>query len=184
MKDFYFIKKQVENILKKLGISKFKSLNDIGMGMSYSLTYSCNNNRLVSFGKVNTILCNEFGIKKDVFMADFNWDSILKITTDNKMQFEEISKFPSIRRDLSLLIDKSITFDDLQKIANNVENKILKSINLFDVYEGKQLSKEKKSYSMAFTFEDSSKTLTDKYVDKIMGKLIKSFLDKAGAEIR
>ena len=182
--DFYFIKKQVENILKKLGISKFKSLNDIGMGMSYSLTYSCNNNRLVSFGKVNTILCNEFGIKKDVFMADFNWDSILKITTDNKMQFEEISKFPSIRRDLSLLIDKSITFDDLQKIANNVENKILKSINLFDVYEGKQLSKEKKSYSMAFTFEDSSKTLTDKYVDKIMSKLIKSFLDKAGAEIR
>ena len=106
------------------------------------------------------------------------------IDTDNKIQFEEISKFPSIRRDLSLLIDKSITFDDLQKIANNVENKILKSINLFDVYEGKQLSKEKKSYSMAFTFEDSSKTLTDKYVDKIMGKLIKSFLDKAGAEIR
>ena len=182
--DFYFIKKYVENILKRLAINKFKSSDDIGLGMSYSLTYSYNNNRIVSFGKVNTSLCNKFGIKTDVFMADFNWDFILKITADNKTQFEEISKFPGIRRDLSLLIDKSITFEVLQKIATNAESKILKSVDLFDVYEGKELSKEKKSYSLAFTFEDSSKTLTDKYVDKIMNKLIQSFLQKAGAEIR
>ena len=89
-----------------------------------------------------------------------------------------------MRRDLSLLLDKSVTFEELKDIAINTDNRILKKINLFDVYEGKQLSKDKKSYSLSFIFEDESKTLTDKIIDKIMNKLITSFIDKAGAEIR
>jgi phenylalanyl-tRNA synthetase beta chain len=117
-------------------------------------------------------------------MADFNWDNILKITKKNKMKYKDISKFPSMRRDLSLLLDKSVTFEELKDIAINTDNRILKKINLFDVYEGKQLSKDKKSYSLSFIFEDESKTLTDKIIDKIMNKLITSFIDKAGAEIR
>ncbi|MDC1069386.1 phenylalanine--tRNA ligase subunit beta, partial [Flavobacteriales bacterium] len=147
-------------------------------------TYSLGHKKLVSFGKVSNEICNYFDISKDVFMADFNWDNILKITKKNKMKYKDISKFPSMRRDLSLLLDKSVTFEKLKDIAEKTDNRILKKITLFDVYEGKQLSKDKKSYSLSFIFEDESKTLTDKIIDKIMNKLITSFIDKAGAEIR
>ena len=182
--DFYFIKKIVESVLSKLGINKFDSISKSGFGRSLSVTYSLGHKKLVSFGKVSNKICNYFDISKDVFMADFNWDNILKITKKNKMKYKDISKFPSMRRDLSLLLDKSVTFEKLKDIAKKTDNKILKKITLFDVYEGKQLSKEKKSYSLSFIFEDESKTLTDKIIDKIMNKLITSFIDKAGAEIR
>ena len=182
--DFYFIKKLVESVLSKLGINNFNSISKPGFGRSLSVTYSLGHKKLVSFGKVSNEICNYFDISKDVFMADFNWDNILKITKKNKMKYKDISKFPSMRRDLSLLLDKSVTFEELKDIAINTDNRILKKINLFDVYEGKQLSKDKKSYSLSFIFEDESKTLTDKIIDKIMNKLITSFIDKAGAEIR
>ncbi|MBT4344842.1 MAG: phenylalanine--tRNA ligase subunit beta [Flavobacteriales bacterium] len=182
--DFYFIKKIVESVLSKLGINKFDSISKSGFGRSLSVTYSLGHKKLVSFGKVSNKICNYFDISKDVFMADFNWDNILKITKKNKMKYKDISKFPSMRRDLSLLLDKSVTFEKLKDIAKKTDNKILKKITLFDVYEGKQLSKDKKSYSLSFIFEDESKTLTDKIIDKIMNKLITSFIDKAGAEIR
>ena len=182
--DFYFIKKIVESVLSKLGINKFDSISKSGFGRSLSVTYSLGHKKLVSFGKVSNKICNYFDISKDVFMADFNWDNILKITKKNKMKYKDISKFPSMRRDLSLLLDKSVTFEELKDIAEKTDNRILKKITLFDVYEGKQLSKEKKSYSLSFIFEDESKTLTDKIIDKIMNKLITSFIDKAGAEIR
>ena len=182
--DFYFIKKIVESVLSKLGINKFDSISKSGFGRSLSVTYSLGHKKLVSFGKVSNEICNYFDISQDVFMADFNWDNILKITKKNKMKYKDISKFPSMRRDLSLLLDKSVTFEKLKDIAKKTDNKILKKITLFDVYEGKQLSKDKKSYSLSFIFEDESKTLTDKIIDKIMNKLITSFIDKAGAEIR
>ena len=182
--DFYFIKKLVESVLSKLGINNFNSISKPGFGRSLSVTYSLGHKKLVSFGKVSNEICNYFDISKDVFMADFNWDNILKITKKNKMKYKDISKFPSMRRDLSLLLDKSVTFEKLKDIAEKTDNRILKKITLFDVYEGKQLSKDKKSYSLSFIFEDESKTLTDKIIDKIMNKLITSFIDKAGAEIR
>ena len=182
--DFYFIKKLVESVLSKLGINNFNSISKSGFGRSLSVTYSLGHKKLVSFGKVSNEICNYFDISEDVFMADFNWDNILKITKKNKIKYKDISKFPSMRRDLSLLLDKSVTFEELKDIAVNTDNRILKKINLFDVYEGKQLSKDKKSYSLSFIFEDESKTLTDKIIDKIMNKLITSFIDKAGAEIR
>jgi len=182
--DFYFIKKLVESVLSKLGINNFDSISKPGFGRSLSVTYSLGHNKLVSFGKVSNEICNYFDVSEDVFMADFNWDKILKITKKNKIKYKDISKFPSMRRDLSLLLDKSVTFEELKDIAVNTDNRILKKINLFDVYEGKQLSKHKKSYSLSFIFEDESKTLTDKIIDKIMNKLITSFIDKAGAEIR
>lgn len=182
--DFYFMKNKVESILSKLGINKFDSISNSGFGRSLSVTYSLGHKKLVSFGKVSNDICNYFDISEDVFMADFNWDNILKITKNDKIKYKDISKFPSMRRDLSLLLDKSVTFKEIKDIAVNTDNRILKKINLFDVYEGKQLSKDKKSYSLSFIFEDESKTLTDKIIDKIMNKLITSFIDKAGAEIR
>ena len=101
-----------------------------------------------------------------------------------KIKHKEVNKFPEVKRDLSLLIDNSVSFAELLKIAKQADNKILKSVNLFDVYEGDKLPKGKKSYAISFTMADESKTLTDKYVDKVMEKLMHSFKEKVGAELR
>ena len=181
---FYFMKEKVEHILNRLGIKNFKSSEGSGWGRSYSLTYSHKKKRLVCFGKVTKDLSNKFGVKSDVYMADFNWDLILELSMDKKTKHQEVSKFPFVRRDLSLLIDTSVTFDELKRIAIATDNKILKSVNLFDVYEGEKLPNSKKSYALSFIMADTTKTLTDKYVDKVMDKLMDSFKEKAGAELR
>jgi len=109
---------------------------------------------------------------------------LLELSALTKTQYNEVSKFPAVRRDLSLLIDQSVSFEVLEKIAKQVDNKILKSVNLFDVYEGEKLTKGKKSYALSFTMADETKTLTDKDVDKVMQKLMKSFKEKVGADVR
>ncbi|MDC0204876.1 phenylalanine--tRNA ligase subunit beta, partial [Flavobacteriales bacterium] len=183
--DFYFIKEKVDHILNRLGIKNFKSSEEgSGWGRSYSLTYNYQQKRLVCFGKVTKDLCNKFGINSDVYMADFNWDLVLELAAYNKIKHKEISKFPEVRRDLSLLIDDSVSFAELLKIAKETDNKILKSVNLFDVYERDKLPKGKKSYAISFIMADATKTLTDKYVDKVMEKLMHSFKEKVGAELR
>jgi phenylalanyl-tRNA synthetase beta chain len=146
--------------------------------------YTFKKKRLVLFGRLDKKLCKAFGVKSTVYAADFNWDLILELSGYKKTKHQEVSKFPEVRRDLSLLIDKSVSFDKLQKIAKQVDNKILKSVSLFDVYEGNKLPEGKKSYALSFIMADKTKTLTDKYVDKVMGKLMDSFKEKAGAEVR
>ena len=153
-------------------------------GFSKGLMHTSKKKRLVCFGKLDTKLCKEFGIKSAVYAADFNIDLILELARYTKIKYQEVSKFPEVRRDLSLLVNKSVSFDDLSKIAKQADNKILKSVNLFDVYEGDKLPEGKKSYALSFTMADENKTLTDKYVDKVMEKLIKSFKEKVGAKIR
>ena len=182
--DFYFVKEKVEHILSRLGIKKIKSEFVSTYGFADGLMYKFKNKRLVCFGKLDKKLCKAFGVKSDVYAADFNWDLVLELVGNTNIKYKEVSKFPDVRRDLSLLIDTSITFDELKKIATATDNKILKSVNLFDVYEGKKLPKGKKSYALSFVMADKTKTLTDKYVDKVMGKLIDSFKEKAGAELR
>lgn len=100
------------------------------------------------------------------------------------VQYKPVTKFPSVRRDLALLIDESVGFDDIKTIAKKVEQRLLKDVNLFDVYEGKNLTSGKKSYAVSFTFQDEQKTLTDKYIDKIMDKMIESLKTQLGAELR
>jgi phenylalanyl-tRNA synthetase beta chain len=182
--DFYFIKEKVEHILSRLGVNKIKSEAINTHGFTEGLMYKFGKKRLVCFGKLDKKLCKSFGVKSTVYSADFNWDLILELAAYTKIKYKEVSKFPKVRRDLSLLIDKSVSFSELKKIATATDNKILKSVNLFDVYEGDKLPKGKKSYAISFIMADESKTLTDKYVDKIMGKLIHSFKEKAGAEMR
>ena len=182
--DFYFMKEEVEQVLNRLGINNFESSEGSGWGRSYSLTYSHKKKRLVCFGKVTKDLCNKFGVKSDVYMADFNWDLVLELVSYNKTRYKDVSKFPEVRRDLSLLIDDSVSFAELLEIAKQTDNKILKSVNLFDVYEGDKLPEGKKSYALSFIMADETKTLTDKYVDKVMGKLMNSFIEKVGAELR
>ncbi len=182
--DFYYIKEKVEHILNKLNIKNWQKKDLKSNGFSQGLIYLSNEKPLVYFGKINDNLCSNMDIKSEIFAADFNWDLILSLVSKNKVKYEKISKFPEVRRDLSLLIDKSINFDQLKSIANKIDNKLLKSINLFDVYEGNKLPKGKKSYALSFIMADKEKTLTDKRVDKLMNKLIQSYTEKLGAEIR
>ena len=182
--NFFFIKEKVEHILNRLGVKKIKSESINTYGFAEGLMYAFKNKRVVCFGKLGQKLCKSFGVKSDVYAADFNWDLILELSERNKTKYKEVSKFPEVRRDLSLLIDKSVSFDKLQKIAKQADNKILKSVSLFDVYEGNKLPVGKKSYALSFVMADKNKTLTDKCVDMVMKKLMDSFKEKAGAELR
>jgi len=182
--DFYFMKEKVEHILSKLGVKKITSESISSYGFSEGLMYTFKKKRLVCFGKLELKLCKSFGVKSVVYAADFNWDLVLELAGYNKARYKDVSKFPEVRRDLSLLIDDSVSFAELLKIAKQTDNKILKSVNLFDVYEGDKLPKGKKSYALSFIMADESKTLTDKYVDKVMEKLMHSFKEKVGAELR
>ena len=109
---------------------------------------------------------------------------IIDYLSESSFKYNEISKFPEVRRDLSLLINESVSFNDLYKITMNANINILKSVNLFDVYEGDKLPSGMKSYALSFIFSDNTKTLTDQYIDNIMDKLIRSFINGASAEIR
>ena len=182
--DFYFIKEKVEHILNRLGVKKIKTEAINSLGFAEGLIYSFKKKRLVCFGRLESKLVKSFGVKSTVYAADFNWDLILELAGYSKTKYQEVSKFPEVRRDLSLLVNESVSFDELKKIAIATDNKILKSVNLFDVFEGDKLPEGKKSYALSFTMADDSKTLTDVYVEKVMDKLMKSFTDKLGAEIR
>jgi phenylalanyl-tRNA synthetase beta chain len=124
-------------------------------------------------------------IKQEVFVADFNWDIVLEAVKKNKaIMYTEVPKFPEVRRDLALLIDKAVKFEQLEQLAFQVEKGLLKNVNLFDVYEGDKLPEGKKSYALSFTLLDENATLTDKQIEKIMEKLMKTYQEKVGAEIR
>ena len=139
---------------------------------------------MVEFGKISKASLKKLEIEKDVFYANFDWDLIMKAIRTNKIVYKEVSKFPSVRRDLSMLIDSSVTFDQLRLIAEQLKQSQLKDINVFDVYEGKNLPAGKKSYALSFNFLDEEKTMTDKQIDAIMQKLIINLEKEAGAEIR
>ena len=125
------------------------------------------------------------GIKRTVFYADFHWGSLMKVVKKQKIGFVPLSKFPTVRRDLALVIENSVNFEDITGIARKTGKKLLKDVNLFDVYKNEdQLGKGKKSYAVSFIFEDPSKTLQDKEVDAVMNELIEAFEGKLGALIR
>jgi phenylalanyl-tRNA synthetase beta chain len=132
---------------------------------------------------VKKSVLKHFGIKQEVFYADFNWSVVLKAMS-NKIKFTEIPKYPEVRRDLALLVDQSVTYDSIYTIARQTEKALLKNINLFDVYEGKNLPEGKKSYALSFIIQDNSKTLEDAQIDKIMSKLQNNFETELGASLR
>ncbi len=129
-------------------------------------------------------IIKRFDIKQEVFFADFNWDAILKMVKDNTIISKDIPKFPKVRRDLSLLIDKEVTFEAIYAIARKQNSKLIKDVTLFDVYEGDKLPEGKKSYAISFTLQDEQKTLTDKEIDALMSKLQKSIEKQLGAALR
>lgn len=181
--DFFLFKGYVLAILERLGFSKITTApidTDIfAEGMAYTL----GNSTLVEFGTVKKSILKHFDVKQDVFFADFNWNAIIKQLSNN-IKFAEISKYPEVRRDLALLLDNTIAFEQVFTIAQKTEKALLKNINLFDVYEGKNLPEGKKSYAISFVLQDNTKTLTDAQIDKVMGKLTQNFETELGAVLR
>jgi len=181
--DFFLFKGYVNSVLSRLGIQKVVNAPLVSDVFAEGMAVNYGNETLVEFGTVKKSILKHFDIKQEVFYADFNWNLILK-TLSNKIKFTDIPKYPEVRRDLSLMVDKAVAFDSIYSIARQTEKSLLKDINLFDVYEGKNLPDGKKSYAVSFTIQDSSKTLTDEQIDKIMKKLQKNFETELGASLR
>ena len=133
---------------------------------------------------VKKSILKHFDITQEIVYADFKWDTILEVIKHNNIKFKTIPKYPEVRRDFALLIDDNVTFESIYKIAKQSEKSLLRNVNLFDVYQGKNLPKGKKSYAVSFTLQDENKTLTDKQIDKIMNKLQNNFEKQLGAELR
>ncbi len=181
--DFFLFKGYVNGILSRLGIQKTQNVPVTSDVFSEGIAISIGTEILVELGVVKKSILKHFGIKQEVFFADFNWALILKLIS-TKIKYTEIPKYPEVRRDLALLIDQNVTYDSIYNIARQTEKALLKDINLFDVYEGKNLPEGKKSYALSFTIQDSSKTLTDTQIDKIMSKLQNNFETELGASLR
>jgi len=182
--DFFYAKGIVTAILSRLGLNSLKVSpikNDL---FSEGLTLSLGKTKLVEFGIVKRRVLKTFDIKQEVIYADFNWDNVIQMAQNRKIKFTEIPKFPKVRRDFALLIDETTTFAEIDSIAKQSERNLLKEVNLFDVYQGDNLPKGKKSYAVSFTLQDEHKTLTDNQIDKIMNKLQQSFEKQLGAELR
>ena len=143
-----------------------------------------NNFLFATLGVVDAKIIKMFDIGINVYFADLQWNELLKETSKHKIKFEEISKFPEVKRDLALLLDKNITFAQIEQVARKTEQKLLQSITLFDVYEGKNLPEGKKSYAVNFVLQDKDKTLTDNQIDEVMHKLIKNFEKEFDAVLR
>jgi phenylalanyl-tRNA synthetase beta chain len=182
--DFYYGKGAITAILQRLGIDNTTEKGLKSNLFSEGISVWKNNQNLVELGIVNKKITKHFNIDSEVFFADFNWGAILDEIPKEDIQFKSIPKFPKVKRDFALLLDDSITFESLKTAALKTENKLLKEVSLFDVYTGKNLPKGKKSYALSFTLQDDRKTLTDKQIDKIMGKLQQRFEADFGAELR
>ena len=181
--DFSFLKSTIVNLLHKCGISTYKSNESTYVNFDFGLTYQLNNKPLLEAGAVSKNILKQFGINQPVFYASISWDVLVKAFSKQKIEFEEISKFPSVRRDLALLIDKSIKYQQIEDLAFSTEKKFLKEVNLFDIYEGEKLG-NKKSYAVSFTLLNKEATLTDKQIETVMEKLISNYKEKLGAELR
>ncbi len=183
---YFTIKGIVNQIIERLGINK--NINSKAISLDALLEDGeeivIAKQKVVKLGWVKSSIKKDFGIKQDVFVADFDWDVVMNLMKMNRVKFKPIAKFPSVRRDFSLLLNNEVTFAQLQEIALKCDNKILKEVDLFDVYEGENLEKGKKSYALSFILQDDTKTLTDKYVDKVMSKIQLSFEKELGAELR
>jgi len=181
---FYRIKAVVDALVQRLNIRDYTVEDATCSKMVFGLQYMRNGKQLVKFGAINKDALKKVDVEKEVFYADFNLDLVLTAVKKNKIVYQEVSKFPAVRRDLSMLVDTQVTFGQLKQIAQKTERKLLKDVNVFDVYQGDKLPAGKKSYALSFTLQDEEKTLTDKTIDSIIQKLIYNFGKEAGAEIR
>lgn len=180
------LKAHIQNIFARLGLSERQLLFEPISSSMYSVAMNIRTHQkqIGTFGIISTKICKDFDIDTEVFYAEMNWDNLLKESAKKAIQYSEISKFPPVSRDLALLIDKNITFAQIEQVAKKSEKKLLKNVTLFDVYEGKNLPEGKKSYAVNFVLQDIEKTLNDKQIDTVMKKIQYNLEKELGAQLR
>ena len=184
--DFYYLKGIMESVLLKLGIHKkaIEIAETATSNYKYGLSYSLNGKQIAVVAELSKKLLSAFEIKEAVFMADLNWDAVVKTISRKEMQYKAVSKFPAVRRDLALLVDSNVKFADLKATAMKAERKLLQSVGIFDIYQGDKIPEGKKSYAMSFMLQDEEKTLTDKIIEKTMRRIQQSLEREFKAELR
>ncbi len=184
--DYHFLKSLIFATLRKTGIALHKlSSTDVNQQLfAEGEAFSINTKSLVSIGRLNSAILKQFDIKQDVFYAEINWTTLLREVKPDNVMFSEISRFPEVRRDLALLLNRDVKFVDIETLAYKNGKGILRAVNLFDVYEGEKIEAGKKSYAVSFTMQDDQKTLTDNDIEKLMKRLSDIFEKELGAVIR
>lgn len=181
---FFYAKGVVNTLMERLGIAKLKTAPTKNDVFSEGISVSLGKKKLVDFGTVNPSILKKFGIKQEVIYIDFNWDLILQIAKEKPFKVKALPKFPAVKRDLALLLDRQVSFREIYNLAFQSERKLLKEVDLFDVYQGEKLPENKKSYAVSFVLQDEDKTLNDKQIEKIMQKLQAAFEKNLGATLR
>ena len=181
---FFYGKGVIQDILESIGLLdlEWQALPHPHFDEAFEISYR--KKHLGVFGLISKKLIDSFGVDQEVYMADLNWGDLIELSYSEPLKYNEVSKFPLVRRDFALLIDDNVHFEVLKETALKTDRKILKEVRLFDVYQGENLEKGKKSYGLSFTFQDNAKTLTDKQVDKVMDKLKQNFEKEFGAQLR
>jgi phenylalanyl-tRNA synthetase beta chain len=183
---FFTLKSYVENVLKRFGFNpiNLKTEGFSNAAISEGIQYLINSKKLVEFGIVSGKTLKAFGVENPVYYADFSMDVLFVELKNNKVLFAELPKYPEVRRDLALLLDKSVQFNQLRDLAYRSERKLLQSVDLFDVYEGKGVPEGKKSYAVSYILRDDEKTLNDKQIEKIMQKFVSTYERELDAKLR
>ena len=175
-----------ENLLLKIGVSPmaFKSKATKKEELSYGLDLFSGKLNLGSIGMVSKKNCSDFGVKQAVFFLELSWENIVKVLSTKKVKYKPVPKFPGTRRDLALVVDHKVDFQDIRNVALQTERNLLKAVSIFDVYQGKGLEPGTKSCALGFEFLDPNQTLTDKVVDKSIKKIYEQLQKQVGAQLR
>jgi phenylalanyl-tRNA synthetase beta chain len=181
--NIYHIKSIVDQLLNRLGLTGVKT-QVLTEGGNEGFAYQLGKLGIIKVTSISKKVLKQFDISQEVFFADIDIIALMQAVTKRKMEYNGAPKYPAVRRDLSMLINKEVTFEQLRRIANQSEQRLLKNIDIFDVYEGDKLPEGKKSYALSFILMDEEKTMQDQVIDGVMEKLIKSYEKEAGAEIR
>jgi len=180
---FYDLSQSVKQVLERCGIERIKQESFSDSVFEYGTKILMGSKEIGRIGKVKSALCKEFGVKQEVFFADLSADLLFK-SANPKFVVQEVPKFPEVRRDLSLVLDNNVKFTEIEALARTTEQRLIKEIIAFDVYEGDKIQNGRKAYALGFTLQDENKTLTDEEIEKVMLKLMSAFEGKMGAVIR
>jgi len=181
--DFFTLKAITEKILERFNLSSYSVKEVVQNESEFCLDYYIGKKLIASISKINKVTLKKCDVQQDVYAALLYTEQLTNLYNPDKLKYKEVPKFPSVRRDLALLLDKSIKYDQVKEVAEKTERKLLKAVNLFDIYESEKTG-NKKSYAVSFIFQDEQNTLTDKDITKTMDKLIKAYTELLGAEIR
>lgn len=184
--DFFILKRVVESIFTKLGIdcSKLQLEESNSSNCKFALEYFHGDNLLAIVAGLNNKLLEEFDIRQDVFVADLNWEKTIELLPQKDLSYQPVSKYPVVRRDLALVVDKEVSFQEMKTVALQADKKVLRSVGIFDIYEGDKIPEGKKSYALSFVLQDDSKTLTEKVIEKAIGRIRRALETEFNAELR